>query len=112
MNPPDSKQFSACFVDLLEEKKSAPAFLQRRADAVHVYGVDLMSSANLLEYFTGTSLCERTVTCLHHHSSQNLLKGHTELVRAVPAGADGCACLARKEHAVKRGQPKIRIFSQ
>ena len=42
----------AC-ADLLEEKKSAPAFLQRRPDAVHVYGVDLLSTDNIMRYFKG-----------------------------------------------------------
>jgi hypothetical protein len=64
----------------LEEKKSAPAFLQRRPDAVHVYGVDLMSSANLLEYFTGTDVCQHAGICLHNYLSEFLSKGHTGLV--------------------------------
>ncbi len=42
--------------DLLEEKKSAPAFLQRRPDAVHMYGVDLMSTDNIIRYFKGACL--------------------------------------------------------
>ncbi len=47
--------FGAC-ADLLEEKKSAPAFLQRRPDAVHVYGVDVLSTDNIMRYFKGAVL--------------------------------------------------------
>ena len=50
-----SKVLRSILADLLEEKKSAPAFVQRRPDAVHVYGVDVMSSANLLRYFGGVT---------------------------------------------------------
>lgn len=38
--------------DLFEARKDASAAVPRRPEAVHVYGVDLMSTADLLKYFT------------------------------------------------------------
>lgn len=37
--------------DLLEQRRDAPAEAARRPEAVHVYGVDVLSSADLLRYF-------------------------------------------------------------
>jgi hypothetical protein len=38
-------------VDLFEERKEAPLEVERRTEAVHVYGVDLMSTSDILKYF-------------------------------------------------------------
>jgi hypothetical protein len=38
-------------VDLFETRKEAPPEVPRRPEAVHVYGVDLMSTSDLLKYF-------------------------------------------------------------
>jgi Nuclear cap-binding protein subunit 3/Tho1/MOS11 C-terminal domain len=38
-------------VDLFETRKEAPPEVPRRPEAVHIYGVDLMSTSDLLKYF-------------------------------------------------------------
>jgi len=38
-------------VDLFEERKEAPLDAPRRPEAVHIYGVDLLSTSDLLKYF-------------------------------------------------------------
>ena len=37
--------------DLFEERKDAPAEVERRRNAVHIYGVDMLSTKDLLMYF-------------------------------------------------------------
>lgn len=37
--------------DLFEARRDPGAMVPRRPDAVHVYGVDLMSTGDLLKYF-------------------------------------------------------------
>jgi hypothetical protein len=39
-------------VDLFESRKEAPPEVPRRPEAVHIYGVDLMSTSDVLKYFT------------------------------------------------------------
>lgn len=46
----DNKR-GCCGADLYEERKEAPAEVERRPEAVYVYGVDLLSTRDLLEYF-------------------------------------------------------------
>ena len=41
--------------DLLEEKQNVAVSVARRSEAVHVYGVDLMSTGDLLSYFSGAA---------------------------------------------------------
>ena len=38
-------------VDLYEDRKEAPVEVERRSNAVHIYGVDLLSTKDLLSYF-------------------------------------------------------------
>ena len=39
------------YADLFEERKEAPMEAARRPEAVHIYGVDLLSTRDLLQYF-------------------------------------------------------------
>lgn len=47
------KRTFLCFwvADLFEERKDAPTTATRRPEAIHVYGVDLLSTKDLLTYF-------------------------------------------------------------
>lgn len=42
---------SPCAADILEDRKNHSADVQRRPDAIHMYGVDRMSTAECLQYF-------------------------------------------------------------
>lgn len=39
-------------VDLFEQRKDPGPDIQRRLDAIHVYGIDLLSTSDILRYFT------------------------------------------------------------
>lgn len=47
--PPD--ETGLMDVDLYEERKDAPVEVERRPNAIHVYGVDLLSTSDILKYF-------------------------------------------------------------
>ena len=38
---------------MLEEKKNVAKSVARRPEALHIYGVDLLSTSELLSYFSG-----------------------------------------------------------
>ena len=46
-------------VDLYEERKEVTADVERRLDVVHIYGVDLLSTKDILNYFH--QLSRRTI---------------------------------------------------
>ena len=44
-------RFTFCLADVLEERKEHGADIPRRPEAIHLYGVDCMSTADCLAYF-------------------------------------------------------------
>jgi hypothetical protein len=40
------------FVDLFEERQDVDPLIERRPDAVYLYGVDVMSTKDVLSYFS------------------------------------------------------------
>jgi hypothetical protein len=52
MTPPTGGEDAGLMdVDLFEERKEAPADVERRLEVVHIYGVDLLSTKDILNYF-------------------------------------------------------------
>lgn len=70
-------------VDLYEERREAPTDVMRRLNAVHVYGVDLLSTGDVLKYFAdyGPTYVEWL-----NDSSANVLFGDEATAKRAIAG--------------------------
>lgn len=51
-SPVSSPSFLQLLVDLWEARKEQSAEVPRRPEAIHLYGVDVMSTAEVMQYFT------------------------------------------------------------